>query len=164
MPCLSISLPTHQPTAWLNVGFKLDFQPGNMSLAEVSWGDCDCLHSVLWWNQPNNTHSLPTDKLTFPLFSLMKWLLKWKAVLIGWFSLGAFWKGNRPKHFPFFTLHAKLLSLCGIQAIQIYSMTHLLRARRLVPFYDTVCVHTAGNSRNRHEDYVYCFKAKFTWN
>lgn len=53
------------------------------------------IRSVLQWNQPNNTHSLPTAELASPLFSLMKWLLKWKEILMGWFSLGAFWKGKR---------------------------------------------------------------------
>lgn len=69
------------------------------------------IQSVLRWNQPNNTNSLPTAELAFPLFSLMKWLLKWKEILIGWFSLDAFWEENGPMQFPPPTLKTRVVVL-----------------------------------------------------
>lgn len=55
------------------------------------------IQSVLWWNQPNNTHSFPMAEPAFPLSSLMKWLFKWKEILMGCFILGVFLKRERTK-------------------------------------------------------------------
>lgn len=106
------------------------------------------IQSVLRWNQPYNTHSLPTAELAFPLFSLKKWLLKWKEILIGCFSLGAFWKGNVPKQFPLPALHAIWTTVESFQfrgyGFKIFSMM-------------CVCVMHINSHENAISDMrVYC--------
>lgn len=96
-----------------------------------------------------------TGELAFP-FSLMKWLLKWKEVLIGWFSLGAFWKALSINYSPSETLWGS-----GVSHFQ--HDVCLSHARRLSVilfclFYcmSVWCTHRYSQKRETWK-HVYCF-------
>lgn len=62
-------------------------------------------------------HSLPTAELAFPLFSSVKWLLKW--IDFNMFVLsGAIWKGNGTNRFQFPAARTNLQGHCGDVSFQ----------------------------------------------